>query len=80
MKSVEQKVNLHIYHAPAHKTGRQLLTQKKRGYCRCDRILCRLDQRYGIFADNALTMSASLRIRQSVIIPSLVSMIPAEPP
>lgn len=28
MKSVEQKVNLHIYHAPAHKTGRQLLTQK----------------------------------------------------
>ena len=28
MKSVEQKVNLHIYHAPAHKTGGQLLTQK----------------------------------------------------
>ena len=28
MKSVEQKVNLHIYHAPADKTGRQLLTQK----------------------------------------------------
>ena len=28
MKSVEQKVHLHIYHAPAHKTGRQLLTQK----------------------------------------------------
>lgn len=28
MKSVEQKVNLHIYHAPTHKTCRQLLTQK----------------------------------------------------
>ena len=28
MKSVEQKVNLHIYHASAHKTGGQLLTQK----------------------------------------------------
>ena len=27
MKSVEQKVHLHIYHAPAHKTGKPLLTQ-----------------------------------------------------
>ena len=28
MKSAEQKVKLHIYHAPARKTGRQFLTQK----------------------------------------------------
>lgn len=28
MKNIEQNVNLRIYHGPAHKTSRQLLTQK----------------------------------------------------